>query len=376
MLTDSFIKRKDIISLTFILLINFLFAYKYLSRLTSYALIISIIYILIIFFVFKNISFIKTNFFFVTSILIYSVTHLILFQFIDVENLNVDRWSVISSFWENVSIGEYPYLATSHMGNHPGPLPIYFLITWPFLKFGEIGLFSLAGFIIFSVFLRGKNSQHDSVTGILILITSVALLWEILTRSTIFANSVLFLISLNWFLNINFKNKNQFISSAIIAGLLLSTRTIFIIPLAIYSIYYLKNKIASFKTLFIWTILIFLTFLISFLPFLIFYFEDFIQVNPFTIQSEQLLPIYYFPLLILFAIYLGYISRNKQAVIFNTGIGFLITFIVYFCHTAFNEGIADSFFNSKADISYSLFSLPFFIYKYIERLNKKESARL
>ena len=350
-----------------------LFAYKYLSRITEFALLTSLTYLVVIILIVgfihnKNISWLKSNVFFVIALIFYSISHIVLFQFLDINQLNVDRWSIISSFWENVSIGEYPYLATSHMGNHPGPLPIYFLITWPFLKFGEIGLFSLVGFIIFSVFLRKKNSQYDSVTGILILMTSVALLWEILTRSTIFTNSVLFLISLNWFLNINFKNKNQLISSAIIAGLLLSTRTIFIIPLAIFSIYYLKNKIASFKTLFIWTTLIFLSFLISFLPFLIFYFEDFLQVNPFTIQSEQLLPKYYFPLLILFAIYLGYISKNKQAVIFNTGIGFLITFTVYFCHIAFNEGIADSFFNSKADISYSLFSLPFFIYKYIERL--------
>ena len=257
------------------------------------------------------------------------------------------------------------------MGNHPGPLPIYFVITWPFLKLGEIGLFSIVGFIIFSIYLRKNNCRYNSATGILILVTSLALLWEIITRSTIFTNSILFLISLNWFLNINLKNKSQLISSAIIAGLLLSTRTIFIIPLAIYSIYNLKNKIENFKTLFGWTLFIFLSFLSTLLPFVRFYFEDFLQLNPFTVQSEQLLPIYYFPLLILFAIYLGYISKNKQAVIFNTGIGFLITFIIYFCHVAFNDGIANSFFNSKADISYSLFSLPFFIDKYIKSLKKR-----
>lgn len=378
---DLFVRRKDIISFIFILLINLLFAYKYLSRYTNYALLISIIYISVLFLIFRFISikkifFIQTSTFFIISILAYSSIQLILFQLIDVRSLNVDRWSVINSFWKNVSKGEYPYLAVSHMGNHPGPLPVYFIITWPFLKLREIGLFSLLGFIILSIFLRRKNNRYDSGTAILILITSVALLWEILTRSTIFTNSVLFLISLFWFLTIDLKHKNHLIFSAIIAGLLLSTRTIFIIPLIIICIYYLKNKIVDFKTLLIWASLILLSLIIPFLPFIIFYLEDFIKLNPFTVQSEQLLPIYYYPLLILLAIYLGYISKNKQDIIFNSGMGFIITFAVYFSHTALKEGLSWSFFNSKADISYSLFSLPFFIYSYITTNNKEINQTL
>ncbi|MCB2194860.1 MAG: hypothetical protein KQH79_03320 [Bacteroidetes bacterium] len=365
----AFSKQKSLLSLVLIAGINFLFAYKYLHRITQWALAIScayfLLFLLIVYFLTKNdYRFIRTTSVFVASMVMYSIAAFILWSAIDINQLHVDRWSVISSFWQWAGEGKYPYLAISHMGNHPGPLPVYFLITWPFLKFGELGIFTLAGFIILSSFLYFRSTIQNANTSLFILITSVAVVWELITRSTIFTNAVLFLLSMHWFLVIDFKDKKHLILSALIAAMLLSTRTIFLIPLVIFGIYKLKLSRNNFKNLFTWSLFILLFFALTFVPFMIYYPDVFWQINPFTVQSEQLLPIYIAPILILLSVFFGWKSKKSIDVIFFSGFGFILTFIIYFIYVATMTSLYDAFFMSAADISYLLFSLPFFLYSF------------
>ncbi len=365
----AFRKQKSLLSLVLIAGINFLFAYKYLHRITQWALAISsayfILFLLIVYFFTKNDHrLIGARRVFVASMVLYSIAAFILWSVIDINQLDVDRWSVISSFWQWASEGKYPYLAISHMGNHPGPLPVYFIITWPFLKIGELGLFTLFGFFTLSIFLYLKSTIQNANIGLFILIVSVAIVWELVARSTIFTNGALFLLGMHWFLVIDFKNRKNLILSALLAVLLLSTRTIFVIPLVIFGFYKLKLNRNNFKGLLIWSLFIILFLALTFVPFIIYYPEFFWQTNPFTVQSEQLLPVYFTPILILLSAFFGWISKKGIDVIFFSGVGFVLTFVIYFIYVASITTLYDALFKSAADISYLLFSVPFLLYTF------------
>jgi hypothetical protein len=82
----------------------------------------------------------------------------------DQQSISVDRWSVITSFWDAVHHGEFPYAARSHLDNVPGPLPGYFLIAYPFYLLGDIGYLAIAGclllcFILYSYYGTGPAAR-------------------------------------------------------------------------------------------------------------------------------------------------------------------------------------------------------------------------
>jgi len=143
---------------------------------------------------------------------------------------------------------------------------------------------------------------------------------------------------------------------------------LFILPLIIFGIFALKNKQADLKQILVWSIILLATFAITFLPIVLFYFHDFLRVNPFIIQTERLLPLVYVPAFIIIAVMAGYYSRNKTEVIFASGIILFSVFIVYFVHTGILHGFHEAYFNSIIDLSYALFSLPFLLFALSDKL--------
>ena len=223
-------------SYVILLLINFLFCYKYLSRYTEYGLLVSIalLGIQILFINYRQwvvMRFEKVKLFAYGFIAL--LTGFVLFSHykIDVESLNVDRWSVISSFLTEALQGNYPYYAKSHVGNHPGPMPVYFLIAMPFYLLGELSILSALGYVIFiGLLIRQIQSNNKSQILLFLLASSLFVLWEIATRSNVFTYSLIILFSLTFFLSIDKNTYNfKFFLSAILTGLLLSTRSVFIL---------------------------------------------------------------------------------------------------------------------------------------------------
>ena len=366
-LFSNSIKFRQILSFSIIVLINFIFAYKYFSRGNEHALLLSVFYIIFlvtIFILSKKINFqwVESNKAFYSVLFLYSLFHVVLFHFIHVENLNVDRWSVISSFWEQAFKGQYPYNAQSHMGNYPGPLPFYFVLFLPFNFIGEIGYFSLLGVIIFAFFLRKNLSRRESIGALFILILSISVFWEIMVRSTIFVNAVLFILYLFWLLKVDLNNFKQYWTSAIIGGLLLSTRSIFAFPLIIYCVFSFKSKEVTFKSIFSWSLIVCCTFIITFSPFLLFYFNDFLNRNPFSVQTEHLLPFRISALFLILAVVSGFVCSHKREIIYYTVGIFVLILITYFAFVCYNYGFKGAYINSNADISYMLFTLPFLLF--------------
>lgn len=130
------------ISLFILLFINFIFSVKYLSRYTSYYLIISLFIVLIQVLIVKKIDFIfnllkKAKIKPIYLLIFSSIILLLIASKVPIESLKVDRWSVITSFWDNYFSNQYVYFAKSFDGNYPGPMPFYFVLFLPFYFLNE-----------------------------------------------------------------------------------------------------------------------------------------------------------------------------------------------------------------------------------------------
>ncbi len=369
----SFLNRKTInwknaISLGILLFITYLFSYKYIARYSNNALLFSITIIFItlcLWFISKRIIISNRIFNLVsfTILILYIVGMIYLFRIIPAQSLNVDRWSIITSFWDAVFNGKYPYLARSNSGNHPGPMPIYFVLALPFYLLNEIGYFSLFGVVLFIVYLMFKRKQNQEIFFILLfLISTPFMLWEVTVRSTIFTNSVIILIYIIWMQKTDLSNKKKLIISGLIGGLLLSTRNVFAPVFLLFLLNNLFRKRIHLKMALLWGISVLFSFLLSFSPFLILYFNDFLKMNPFIIQSTYLIPPGYIAIFIIIAIYLSYISKDNRSVIFFSGVLLFSISLIYFIFHISQIGFKKAYFDSVVDISYFIFSVPFFLY--------------
>lgn len=350
------------ICLALFVFVNALFLFKYLERYTSYYVFLTCIGIIIYSFLFKaNMSYLKIErwqkivfpFF-----ILYLILSLVLLTQIPVQSLNVDRWSVITSFWDSFFNLDYAYKAVSHMGNPPGPMPMYFILNLPFYLIGETGLFSVFGLYVFYLILKKRGLNYSKP--ILLTLLSVFTLWEIATRSNIFANAVIILGLILYLLNTTFTKKNTLIMG-LLTGLALSTRNVFVIPVIITLLFLFRNKQIDFKKLVLFGSASIAAFILTFAPFVIGHFEDFLQVNPFVIQSSGLMPFYLSFSFILVGIYFGLKSKSKNEVIYYSAINLFITILGYFMYCIVVDGFTNAFWKSTADISYFIMCIPFLL---------------
>jgi hypothetical protein len=370
------------VSILILLFINFIFFYKYSSRYTEFAIHISTILLIFQFFVFKfSNKIIISNkqkniicyglFSFIVGLVIIS------YFAIPIESLNVDRWSVISSFLTEFFNRDYPYYAKSHMGNYPGPMPIYFLIASPFHLLGELSILSCLGFCILTVLLIKKVNVTENIKFLLFYIfTSLYLIWEITTRSNLFTFTILVLLVLNEFINLNNKNTLKFYGLALLTGLMLSTRSVYILPYIIFFLSSLINNEITFKKLFLFLSIALIAFISTFIPFMYFFYSDFFTMNPFIIQSSFLVPKFYTLIFMAISILFAFLVKNKTDKFFYSGLSLFIAILIYAIYHLFNYGYEVSYINSKIDISYFIFCIPFLIKYLMENNNKDEKITI
>jgi len=204
------------------------------------------------------------------------------------------------------------------------------------------------------------------------MFTSLYLIWEITTRSNLFTFTILVLLVLNEFINLNNKNTLKFYGLALLTGLMLSTRSVYILPYMIIFLSSLINKEITFKKLFFFLSIALIAFISTFLPFMYFFSSDFFTMNPFIIQSSFLVPKYYTFIFILISILLAFLVKNKTDKFFYSGLSLFIAILIYAIYHLLNYGHETSHISSKIDISYFIFCIPFFI-KYLMDNNKDEN---
>jgi hypothetical protein len=369
-------KVKQHISLFIVLFVNFMFSVKYLSRATSYYLPISVIIVIVYFLIWKYQNLIdevsgklkKIN---IIILLLFVIISFVVFIKVPVETLKVDRWSVITSFWDNYFNDKYVYFAKSCDNNPPGPMPFYFILALPFYFVGELGLFSLMGIILFYYLLKKNDISLKNQTIALLLVSgSLFYLWEIVSRSNIFLNGVLVLLVILYFLKQKKIASKKMVLIGIVTGLVLSTRNVFVIPFVILFVYSINKKIINLSQLIGIGSVSLVTFIITFIPFVWNHLEDFKVMNPFIIQSSGLMPFKYTLIFIAIAFIVGFISKSRNDVIFFSGFVLFLSICLYFIYWFVQIGFENTFFNSGADISYFILCLPFSIFHLLEIENK------
>jgi hypothetical protein len=363
---------KQNISLFIFLFVNFIFSIKYLSRLTNYYIVFSVFILIFYFYLWKYLPFLnrkiysnRLNFF---ILLLFITSAIYIFNKININTLNVDRWSVITSFWDNFFKGEYVYFAKSNVGNPPGPMPFYFILALPFYLIGELGYFSILGIIAFYLLLKKtKTELHIQTTYLILISGSLFYLWEIVCRSNIFLNGTIVLCTIVYFFNLKIFNLKNTIISGVIIGLVISTRNVYIIPFIIAFLYSLKSNIVSIKQVLLLGLFSVSTFMMTFLPFVWNHFEEFKTMNPFIVQSTFLIPFEYTLLFIGLSFVAGFLCKVVDDVYFYSSLILFISISIYLTYNIVKIGFSDSFFGSSADISYFILCIPFALYHLIKK---------
>ncbi len=354
-----------------LLFINGLFCVKYFERFTNLyplvTLLLLCIQVGVLYFSFYDKCTLKQQKIIMYLLLFLAVIgSFFVFRKIHISSLNVDRWSVIYSFWEAFFNGDYPYFAKSHMNNPPGPMPIYFVIALPFYLINEIGWMPLVAVFIGVLFINKlvKNPTSQLVF-ILFMFTFMGFYWELLSRSTILLNSFLVLIVLLYSEKSIARQNYSFYLSAFLTGVILSTRMVFVMPFLSLGIMTLLSKKVSFLRLLSWTALALFAFALTFLPFYIGFQESFFVMNPFKVQSGFLLPSIYNYLFILISIVLSLFFYNQLSLLLLSGYSLFISIFIYFVYHLMHSGLQGAYFQSGADISYFLFCVPFLLMHFL-----------
>lgn len=341
--------------------INIAFCVRYAIRISFLAAIAStLIYIIIVYFVIK---YSNKNLLSLKQIISIGSLWLIgcatLLQHIPLETIRVDRVEMIELFWDAVHNGEYPYDPRGQFnGNHPGPMPIYFVLCYPFYLIKQYAIIPILSLITW-VYFTYKTNKNNTTLLTLLIITSPACYWEILCRSTIIFNILIFLL---WFVSLSrFKDFaiKRICFSAIIGGLILSTRSILAIPIIAFGIYSLRHNSAS-KT-FLWGVIILISLTITHIPLLYYGIDSILRINPIWLQSNFFMPKEYMVIFVLFSIGVSLKCNSFNQMCYSCGIILFIIALTYIIRYICCAGIEHSI-SKGCDISYFFFSLPFLFY--------------
>ena len=346
-------------------LINALFVDKYGARITDWHIVISAAYCLL-----AGIGTLylpkiaqKTNHRYALIICggLYLAMGIGLQYAIDPMSLQVDRWSAIHHFLDGMLSGIYPYGQQTHLGGYGSPLPVWQVLHLPFYAIGNVGLSIFAAIAAFIYTLHRTRGEKVAWTALLLLVASPACWYEITVRSDLITNIILAATIAEWLVYKGVRLKEHYIGIGILCGLLVSTRLIAIIPLAVaygYEFIQLQwRKQLGFVGVMI------CTFALTILPFVFWKGSTllFFEYNPFVLQTRQgsLLA------LILFAVVAVsttlYYKSSEQVRLPLTGWLLTSLVVIAFVEKMWRENIWTELYSSAFDITYLSVALPFYI---------------
>jgi len=300
------------------------------------------------------------------SLVFLTITAICFFLYkIEPLNINVDRWSATTYFLDGLFSGVYPYGIHTHVceTNYPSPFPLWQYINIPFWLVGDVGIGLIIFFIIFAVGCYWfTNSFTQTFIMLLLLTLSPSYWWEVLVRSDGLSNTILVFISILMMEKKKISFQNHWVLTAIICGLLASTRLSAIIPLAIYlcgSFF----KISFKQQLSVIVIILSIVF-IFFSPY-IFWNTDtwiFFSRNPFMSQTSTgniwillVMVTIAIVLSLTFKIFKQYTRRTACFIFIFFGISLIYNHLTYNADISFME-------DADFDISYLSLSLPYCLF--------------
>jgi hypothetical protein len=280
---------------------------------------------------------------------------------VDPLTIQVDRWSAIHNFLEGMLQGIYPYGQQTHLGGYGSPLPVWQLVHLPFYVMGNVGLsiFAVIGLFIYTI--NKTRGMQVALAATLLLILSPACWYEIAVRSDLITNILLVFIIVEWLMYHQISLTERTIALAILSGLLLSTRLVAVIPLAV--IYGYEFLTMGWKKQGIFLGISLLTFGATLIPFLLWEGSTlfFFEYNPFVLQTRQGSS---YSLLIFTAIAVSitlYMKEDRRMRLTITG-GLLTCLVtIAFFEKMWAENLWNELFSPTFDITYLSMALPFYL---------------
>ncbi|MDR3339250.1 MAG: hypothetical protein LBT25_03980, partial [Candidatus Symbiothrix sp.] len=176
----------------------------------------------------------QKNFFFLILASFIILLAVLLLLYINRWSVEVDRWSALTFWSENLKNGKFPYGTPTHMGGYASPFPVWQLFHFPFHLLGDTGYGQIFCLICFFTFLFYCRTRINIGGFVLLLALSPAFWWEIAVRSDLLCNMLLLFVFLaSQFYYPAYWAKHKYLA-ALITGLFLCTKMLVAIPLFLY----------------------------------------------------------------------------------------------------------------------------------------------
>jgi hypothetical protein len=354
----------DMCALGIYVLINSLFVYKYVYRITSQYWIISLLYLVVVSLV--AILLVRrrelrigenpqNTIYFSISVILAALLIFLMLQF-DPQKIRVGRYPALHDWITRLFHSEFPYNAETN----PSGFPFLFVIAMPFYFLDDLGFLQILGFLIlvYLIYLRHREDGINRFKLILLLITAPIFVYEVIVRSDLVSNMVIVMVYLAIFESIADKT-NHFTSFllGLFGGFLLSTRGIVLLVYIPFFGFQLKEKFRNSGWFFLSMLI---GFLLTLLPFLIWNWRFFWDLGPFARQLTQI-PKLGVILSVACSIYCA--IKIRSLIRIYSAISFIlfgvvaIAFLFAVIHLGWEEAVLKDGF----DISYFSFVLPFLL---------------
>ena len=279
---------------------------------------------------------------------------------IDPMQLQVDRWSAIAHFLQNLLAGEYPYLAQTHLGGYGSPFPVWNFVHLPFYIAGDVGFAMPVVVAILVLSLKPiLGTYRRAFVFVMLLALSPAFWYEVAVRSDLIYNFILCFLIMGWWYRRDVSVGNAPFLTGLISGLMLSTRLSIVIP---FFIFLFPGFITTgWKQRIGFTITGLLTFAVSFVPFLLWDLNSlvFFEYNPFVLQTRQGSWIEIAVLLALLLSFSLLWKKRPERLSLYTAIALVVFIAVTFLHRMISDDFQSGLFSSRYDITYFTMALPF-----------------
>lgn len=374
----SYSKIRNLFSLGLILIINLIFIIKYADQYFDLPILLAVIYT-IFFILFISIlnkpiikkvaKFIRTKYF---SLSVFIIFISILFIHSAPRFGTVGRLTAIEEWLSLLFKGTYPY--TSYIT--PSAFPFFYFLISPLYFINQLGFLEVMGLALLLLFIKKFSiSDRNLIISLFILFTSPILYHDFAVRSELSFNISL-IILLSTFLNDrNDLNIVNFLLFGVLFGLVLSTRSVIVVPMTIFLIFYFRSDL---KRLFLLGIIVISVFILQMLPLIIWDADLFIEVGPFAIQSHLAdLPKWFIALCLIFSFFFGWIVQNIREVFFSTGIILFTMILVSYISKIFEHGFQRAFFGDNfIDLAYLAFAFPFLLFAIEDYKTTKQLGRI
>jgi hypothetical protein len=308
----------------------------------------------------------KKTFFFVLVAVFILLLAFLLMHYIDRYSVDVDRWSALAFWSENLRNGVFPYGTPTHMGGYASPYPVWQLFHFPFHLAGDTGYGQLFCLLVFFVFLYFNRKRLNSGAFVLLLALSPGFWWEMSVRSDLLCNILLVYVFLSAMFYYQLWEKHKYLS-AVIVGLFLCTKMLVTIPLFLFmfpQFLHLSGKKKVYVAL-----LVLAGWVIPFLPFL-FGGQGILnhpEYNPMLQQTRQG-NIWVVVILAVLMIFASLQWKTMRGCFFLSGLFLFLLIASVGIEITLSNDIHYTLFGDEFDVSYFNVSIPFFLYC----INKKE----